>query len=345
MHCELVVPALFASRDIPRLPAAELLVARGRATHQHAGSLEEWLAQAFSIETRPVPAGALSLHSAQTEEETDRGASRMRADPVHLRLGADGPTLLPAAGFEITRTEADRLAASLNEHFGAQASFVVLAPVQWCARTALESDFAGAAPADLAGQPVDSRLPQARGAAFLTEIQMVLHDHPVNRDREARGAPVVNSLWLWGSGKLPASVEAPWHSLTADEPLCGGLARLAGMRWRRLPASAAEWLERAPEEGRHLLVLDQLRGVLALGGAQAQAGLVRDLEAGWFAPLLDALRAGRIGMVTLHVPEAGANWETIRSDLRRFWRRARPLTAKHSTVSDMVRSGRIDPDG
>jgi hypothetical protein len=30
-------------------------------------------------------------------------------------------------------------------------------------------------------------------------------------------------------------------------------------------------------------------------------------------------------MVTLHVPEAGASFETIRGDLRRFWRRARAL--------------------
>ena len=43
--------------------------------------------------------------------------------------------------------------------------------------------------------------------------------------------------------------------------------------------------------------------------------------------LLGALRAGRAGMVTLHVPDGAeeVSFETIRGDLRRFWRRAKPL--------------------
>ena len=49
------------------------------------------------------------------------------------------------------------------------------------------------------------------------------------------------------------------------------------------------------------------------------------MEELWFAPLLAALRAGRIGMLTVRVPDAGASFETVRGDLRRFWRRPRPL--------------------
>jgi hypothetical protein len=52
-----------------------------------------------------------------------------------------------------------------------------------------------------------------------------------------------------------------------------------------------------------------------------------DLERDWLAPLLEALRRSRIGMVTLHLPGAGAalETETVRSDLRHFWRRRRPV--------------------
>lgn len=307
------------------MPAVELLIARGRAAHRDAGSLEEWLAEAFSIDEQPLAAGALTVHAAG--EETVSGVSWSRADPVHLRLGADRPTVVPAAGFDITQAEADRFVASLNEHFGEQASFVAAGPGEWCVRSRFAGEFAAVAPVELAGQAADAHLPGRAEAAFLNEIQMVLHDHPANQGREARGVPVVNSVWLWGAGKLPESAEAPWHSISTNEPLAQGAARLAGIRWRSLPAAAADWLERAPEGGRHLVVLDGLRGALALGGAEAHAALVRELEAQWFAPLLDALRAGRIGMVTLHVPEAGAGWETIRNDLRRFWRRAKPLSA------------------
>jgi hypothetical protein len=73
------------------------------------------------------------------------------------------------------------------------------------------------------------------------------------------------------------------------------------------------------------VVLDALRVPLALSDAAAFASQVEDLEKNWFAPLLAALRAGRIGMVSVHFPDSGASFETIRGDLRRFWRRARPL--------------------
>jgi hypothetical protein len=92
-----------------------------------------------------------------------------------------------------------------------------------------------------------------------------------------------------------------------------------------LPAGAAAWLDRAPEEGRHLLVLDALRAPAALQDPAVHEERLHHLEAAWFAPLLDALRAGRIGMATVHVPEAGLSFETVRGDLRRFWRRPRAL--------------------
>jgi hypothetical protein len=98
------------------------------------------------------------------------------------------------------------------------------------------------------------------------------------------------------------------------------------IRGRGLPASADAWLDRAPEEGRHLVVLDGLRLPLALSDAAAFATGIEALETKWFAPLLGALRAGRIGMSTVHVPDAGASFETIGGDLRRIWRRAKPLT-------------------
>ena len=45
-----------------------------------------------------------------------------------------------------------------------------------------------------------------RWRALLNESQIVLHNHPINAVREARGAVAVNSLWFWGAGTLPDSV-------------------------------------------------------------------------------------------------------------------------------------------
>jgi hypothetical protein len=177
-------------------------------------------------------------------------------------------------------------------------------------------------PLALAGRDVAVALPPAT-SALLNEAQMVLHAHPIN---EAREMPV-NSLWFWGAGRVPAVASTRWNSVTAGDPLVLGLGRAAGLRHRTLPASGAAWLDRAPEEGRHLILLDALRVPLALEQTGEYQEALARLERDWFAPLLDALRGGRIGMVTIHVPDAAESltYETIRADLRRFWRRPRSL--------------------
>lgn len=320
MHCELAIPGLLGEAGEQRLPCAELLLARARRSEAAPQALERWLAERFGIGDAPFPAGALS-RLGRGDEPGD--GDWERADPVHLHLLRDRIVLVPAEAFELAAEEAQALCATLNVHFAGRLRFEPMEPRRWCAR--LENGLDGAAeqsPAERAGQELR---PGGRGDALANEMQMALHEHPVNEAREARGAPPVNGLWLWGAGDLPAKAEAPWESLATDEPAVLGLARLAGLRGRALPPSADALLERIPEDGRHLVVLDGLRVPRALGDADALQRRLEELEQHWFRPLLAALRAGRIGMLSVHVPDAGRAFEAIRGDLRRFWRRPRPL--------------------
>ena len=328
MHCELIVPGLFAESTRTRVPGLELLLARGRKSSAESQPLEAWLQDAFGLGDQPVAAGALTLLSGNGDPGE---ACWARADPVHLRLMRDRLIVVPSAAFALSREEAAALVEALNKHFGSMLALQVLEPDRWCAR--LENDLAFvAAPAiEVAGRDVDLTLriggeAGRRWAQLLNEVQMLLHAHPVNQAREARGEAVVNSLWLWGVGRAPRVPPARWQSVAAAEPVALGLARLAGVRYRPLPSSAEDWLERAPEEGRHLIVLDALRAPLALGQTAEYRECIEALEKHWFAPLLGALRKGRIGMVSVHVPDsAGASFETARGDLRRFWRRPSAL--------------------
>src|SRR6185436_9481490 len=330
MHCELVVPALFAAQEIPRLPALELLLARGRAAHADPLSLEAWLAEEFGLDQGIPPAGAITVQGAGARVD-EPGTRWVRADPVHLRLGSDRCTLIPGVACGISREEADALVAALNRDFEGRCVFVMARPDQWCLRTSSDAVLETAPPLELAAQEVEVSLPggadSAQWLALLNEIQMALHGHPVNAERELHGALLINSVWLWGTGRLPQEAHGHWNSLTTDDAFAAGFAQLAGMRHRPLPASAAEWLERAPLEGRHLVVLDSLRSVLALSGPEQHADRLAALEARWFAPLLEALRSDRVGMVSVHACDSGYSCETVRSDLRRFWRRTRPIAA------------------
>jgi len=321
MHCELVVPGLFSAKAEIRLPALELLLARGRRHGEQAQHLEAWLHDAFGLEEQPMAAGALTLLAANVDPGD---ASWVRADPVHLRLMRDHLVIMPAEALTITGEEAAALCAALNGHFAGTMQVRVVDPRRWCARVDKVFSSSDHSSLEDAGREV------TLGDPLLNEIQMLLHAHPVNEAREARGEPPVNSLWLWGAGPAPKA-RSRWNTVLADEPIATGLARLAKAGYRPLPASAGAWLERAPEDGRYLMVLDALRAPAALDDIASYKENLNALEAAWFAPLLDALRAGRIGMITVHVPGGkdtggeASSFETVRGDLRRFWRRAKAL--------------------
>ena len=326
MHCELLVPGLFAGDPAGPLPAIELMLARGRGSSAGRCTMQHWLQEAFELEEAAHPVGALTVLGAGGDPDD---ACWTRADPVHLRVMRDRMVLVPGHALDIRAEEARALCEALNRHFAPQASFEAIDPLRWCARLAEAAAYEADCPLDAAGRDVDLALPAARGAAhrLLNEAQMLLHDHPVNAAREERGEPPINSLWLWGAGRRPAAAAARWQSVAADEPLALGLARLAGARARALPASADAWLEQSPEDGRQLVVLDALRAPLALAEAAQYREALGALERHWFAPLLSALRAGRVGMLSVHVPDGAEcmSYEAIRGDLRRFWRRPRRL--------------------
>jgi hypothetical protein len=325
MHCELLVPGLFGGDTAEALPAVELLLARARVASGERCPMQGWLHDAFGLEEGRHPAGALTLLGAGTDPGE---ATWTRADPVHLRVMRDRLILVPGHALGIRPEEAAALCQALNAHFG-ETAFEAADPLRWCARLAANADFQADDPLEAAGRDVDLALPAARGEPhrLLNEAQMLLHGHPVNEAREARGEPPINSVWLWGAGAKPAKPEGRWQSVTADEPVALGLARLSGARARRLPESASAWLAQSPEDGRHLVVLDALRAPLALAETAEYREALATLERGWFTALLAALRAGRIGMLSIHVPDGPEclAYETIRGDLRRFWRRPRRL--------------------
>jgi len=292
LHCELILPA--GLEPGARLPALELLLARARRAYCDAQGALAWLAEACGLET--LPAGALTA---------GEPGFWVRADPVHFLLLRDSVRIVPAGGLDESRAAA--LVGTLNRHFAGRHEFRASQPDAWAMRCAPQSLDAPPT-AEVTGRELRECLPAAPWPALLNEIQMALHEDPANEgvEREANG------VWLWGAGELPDSASAPWRSLAARDPAALGLARLARIEAREPAAGAAQWLESLPDEGRHL--------ALPEGDAET-------LEAHWCAPLLAALRAGRIGMLTLHAPESGVSFETVRGDLRRFWRRPRPLAA------------------
>ncbi len=62
-------------------------------------------------------------------------------------------------------------------------------------------------PHDISDKKVTDYLPRGQGADILLEIMKKSHEllsnHPINKDRIARGLNPANSLWIWGEGTKP----------------------------------------------------------------------------------------------------------------------------------------------
>jgi len=332
MHCHVLLTGFAWPKDEAAqvcsglAPVAlQTLIAKGRRSgsrHEvEANAPEAWLMSRFGVERqRDWPAGPYSLLG---DDGAPGESVWMRADPVHLRIDDNRLVLADHALMRIARDEAEALAESINRHLGDRIVVHPLRPQRWYARLDRCPDIETTPLSVVRGRAVDARLPRGAEAiqwhALANELQMLLHDHPVNAARESRGEQAVNGVWFWGAGTLRSVSARPFRHVAADDPLALGLAKSSGARVSPLPQDAGAWLASVHELRVALAVLDAL-------SAAARYGLAR-LERDWFAPLLHALRAGRVGMLTLHLigEEGLLDVETARSDLRHFWRRARPI--------------------
>lgn len=163
----------------------------------------------------------------------------------------------------------------------------------------------------VAGRNVDPWLVQEGAAAAETlalrrwrrlqaEVQMLLHTHAVNNEREAQGLPVINSFWLSGCGRAPAAAAAPRGAQPSERSAAHPGARSAvrvevalraaaiaedwgawAAAWRQLEAGALAELEAAMARGDDVrLTLCGERGAATFG--PAGRGLVARLQ-GWAA--------------------------------------------------------------
>jgi hypothetical protein len=156
---------------------------------------------------------------------------------------------------------------------------------------------------------------------------MLLHQIPSNDDRDARGAPAVNSIWFWGCGSLPALAAPPWSHVWADNVLAQGLALAFDCGFQNLPA-LPDW--RMLEAGMNLLCVPRTFGAdVWHEGQGAWRAWLETLESGYLSPVLTLLRSGRIDELCLITEQV--RYTVHRSDLLRFWRLRQPLAAHSLT--------------
>ena len=261
----------------------------------------DWRADAFRL-IAPQSASMPGVGAAAVcaEQGLVDAASVFIATPVHyvaemsnVRLAADGI-------LSLSRPDADALAADFNRVWHDAGIRLVSGRSQtplFCL-TDRALDVATRDPEDVLDRHIENYLPSGADAPrlrqLMSEIEMWLFEHAVNRTRSAGAAPAVNGLWLWGGGSALASLPPVEGWTAGNDPFFNAFAAP-----RAVPASG-------------VIVIDAEPGTDAW----------RDVESHWLERSVDDLHSGRISRLDL---SAGGRCFSVKGRWNwRPWRRRRP---------------------
>ena len=308
--------------ELPRLPATEWLLARGGIRDAAAGAWRDWLLAGAGLPADVLaclPAGPCGWAVDAPQVPPGNWA---RAEPVHLLAALDHLQLAGPVPLPLEAGESEALLTTLNAHLAGSGFTLHQAPRGgWLCRCPPGLAWTAADPWLAIGRNLRDWLPGGPGGprvrALANELQMLLHEHPVNERRSARGLPPVNSLWLWGAGESAVARGLASGMLLTDDDWLAGAWRLHGGE-----PSPLEALPSALDAG-----CAAVRVAASPGRAQGGlSGQLEHVEERLMAPARAALQQGRVARVALHLGQsvvevhARARWA--------FWRRARPLAER-----------------
>jgi hypothetical protein len=285
---------------------------------------ENWLAEQVGAADFVNKNSSLPMASAAMRHfrlQPDDGVWFM-LHPVHFHIARDHLVLTDIRQLAISDAESRALFDAAQPLFaetgkqlvyGDRSTWFVQAP-DWEALQTASPDAA-------CGHNIDIWMPkgpQERGWRKLqNEVQMHWHMHPVNAEREMRGLKPVNSIWLWGGASNTVSMTSGTY---AEAFLSGWSAYLESLFPSRHESfTATEVIDTTSQCG--LVTLDALTSPALANDWSEWLVQFNALETNWFAPLLEALKSGKIEQIRLIFTHntALSKFTVTRNSLRKFW--------------------------
>lgn len=242
----------------------------------------------------------------------------LRADPVHLLLQRDSFSLSEPMPLRVQREHAALIIASLNEHFSRDGmTFMIGSSGAWYLSLATQPEIQTTLPSVALGRNIFQYLPQGAVAStwtsYLNEVQMLLHEHPVNAERESSHNAAINSVWFSGGGVMPSAFfkQDDTDLMLGNSPLYHGLSKWSGLAIRGADQDLSQ-------------ILQSLDANLHVRVELSGQHLSDDNN---FNILWDALRARQIEQLTLNL---GCYEKTLVATIKpvntyRFWRSSKPV--------------------
>jgi hypothetical protein len=326
----LYLPSFF---DIPAadrsyFSAVDLPLFFGRGERQRGVGASDWHDGLWQLMGLPesldedIPVAALRMLGAG--EELEEGVYCC-ADPVHVSPSRDHLMMMGNETLDIGKQESLALAAELNQFFAEDnLDLTVLSSKHWVWHSKTMSALTTCALTDAVGRSIRECLSRGEQVndwtKLVTEAQMLLHASDINQARQRHGQLEINSLWLWGMGKLPATRQGRFQHLYADDDFAAGLAEVSEASWKSLSMSRAEKVIADLDEGQNALLMMEFHA----NHNQTLHQQLQHLTDAWLLPLLQSLKNGEYQSLTLELGR-GVSVSATAKNLRRFWRRRRSI--------------------
>ncbi len=245
-HASAIGPASAHTLGELSLPHLSQLLGSLESSGQRLGSDEDSLNTPYELAlaslrgtaTAPVPTAAWLAQS----HGLDASLSWALLTPLHLSVGGDQISAMPPETLALDDLASQAFFAALGLLWPQAEGWAChwVSPYQWLIA---HPDLAGVELASLdrvVSRNVVPWMPEDRLLRRLqNEVQMLLHQHPLQEAREAAGELLLNSVWISGCGSMLGQGSLP-AGLTIDSslraPLLAGDWPAWAMAWAQLDA-------------------------------------------------------------------------------------------------------------
>jgi hypothetical protein len=245
------------------------------------------------------------------------------ATPVHLLTGLTSLHLVQRGLLRLPMTTLRVLAEDFAREFhGSGFKLEALPSGGFLLAGPAVSAAATLEPARCVGMDIGAALPAAAALRRLgAEMEIWLHEHPVNLARIERGELPVSTLWLWGGGigaqvaSAAADTAQPSERSYGCDPYLDGLACANGTRTQKLPERIDELLH---TRARRIVIVVDLAQHLEADRAAGAAAALAALDARWVLPATRLVARGAVRI--LRVVANSRCLSFTRRDCLRLWR-------------------------
>ena len=321
------IPGLFGSGnaypdDFPNAPALHWFVNKGRYQSVKRSSFSYSLCELFGLlkdDELDQPIASISRLIDGTQYPD---GFWLRVDPVHVSADGNRLKLTNSSQFVLTQHDALEFASEINNLLKPyHLEIEVPCPTRWYLK--LNEDL------NLKTKPIDSVIGQdilpfmpvgndkINLDQLINDIQMTLHDLPLNLNRQEEKKLPINSIWLWGYGELPDILNRNWSFVFSDEILAEGLSMLSATPFSKLPQGFND-ISTKKSDYINLVVISDFDKFRYYYEFNEWVEMLMHYEINWFTPAFEALKRKDIDEIKI---ETDINSITINQNTKyNFWK-------------------------